>query len=166
MGCNLQFDNQLGRWDTHNSQLCNKEQDLVGGFFHVSIPWVSLLGWACKVCTWQNLLFQPPVCHYKQGTFLKCLRLQGEHYKMHWPQNWQVRQILLSCWTRNQVLLAHPWRKQQIMQNWYGPNAICTICRQLSGSQCVLCKRRGFSWMWNQLECHTSAVGIDLSGEV
>lgn len=38
------FDNQLGRWDTHNSQSCNKEQALVGGFFHVSILWVSLQG--------------------------------------------------------------------------------------------------------------------------
>jgi hypothetical protein len=44
MGCNLQFDNQLGCWDTHNSQLCNKEQALVGGLYHVSIPWVSLQG--------------------------------------------------------------------------------------------------------------------------
>jgi hypothetical protein len=29
---NLQFDNQLGHWDTHNSQLCNKEQALAVDF--------------------------------------------------------------------------------------------------------------------------------------
>jgi hypothetical protein len=43
---NLQFDNQLGHWDTHSSQLCNKEQALVGGFFHTlgELVRVSLRG--------------------------------------------------------------------------------------------------------------------------